>query len=145
MIFKPIIKGLAGTAALLGIYFSVLSLVSGWTFAQSQFSDFWYFIIPLAIGFGVQVGLYSYLKGIIHRGENEGRVLAVSGTTSTAAMISCCAHYLANILPFLAVSGAITFVTQYQIEFFWVGLLFNLAGIIYISEKVIRYKVNENK
>ena len=65
-------------------------------------------------------------------------MVAASGTTSTAAMISCCAHYLVNILPVLGVTGFITLVAQYQIQLFWLGLAFNLAGILYIAPKVIK-------
>ncbi|MEK7161536.1 MAG: hypothetical protein AAB729_02495 [Patescibacteria group bacterium] len=68
-----------------------------------------------------------------------GKTLAVTGTTSTLSMISCCAHYLANIIPILGVAGALSVVAQYQVQFFWVGLLFNLFGIIYIARKVINF------
>lgn len=65
-------------------------------------------------------------------------MVAASGTTSTAAMISCCAHYLVNVLPVLGVTGFITVVAQYQVELLWLGLAFNLAGILYIAPKVIQ-------
>ncbi len=39
---------------LLAAYFGAVSLVSGWRFALSQFSGFWYYIVPLAAGFGIQ-------------------------------------------------------------------------------------------
>lgn len=121
------------------MYFSVLTLVSGWSFALGQFYDFWYFIVSLAIGFGIQIGLYSYLRNAIHHRDGSGKVVAVSGSTSTAAMISCCAHYLANILPALGAAGVITLVAQYQVELFWVGLAANAAGILYIGRKVLKF------
>jgi Cu+-exporting ATPase len=62
--------------------------------------------------------------------------MAASGTTSTAAMISCCAHYLTNIAPVLGATGLVTFAAQYQIEFFWLGIAFNAAGIAYIGSKL---------
>lgn len=117
-----------GVVGLLGVYFSILTLVSGWEFALSQFFEFWPFVISLAIGFGIQIGLYSYLKKAIHQHCASGKVLAVSGTTSTTAMISCCAHYLANILPAVGAAGIVTFVGQYQIQLFWFGLASNAAG-----------------
>lgn len=126
-----------GTAALLVVYFSIVSLISGWPFALSQFSRFWYFIISLAAGFGIQIGLYTYLKNAVRRENASSGILAVSGTTSTAAMISCCAHYFANILPILGVVGFIGLISQYQVEFFWIGLAFNIFGIVYIGRKVI--------
>lgn len=137
MIFKYTIYGSIGTAVLLVIYFSVVSLISGWTFALNQFAQFWYFIVSLAIGFGIQIGLYACLKNAIHQKNGSGGVLAISGTTSTAAMLSCCAHYLVNILPVIGITGIVSFVGQYQIQLFWVGLSFNVGGIIYIARKVI--------
>ena len=54
--------------------------------------------------------------------------------TSTGAMI-CCAHYLVNILPILGVTGFVSIISQYQIKLFWIGIVFNIAGIIYIARK----------
>ena len=118
------------------MYITVVSLVSGWIFAQEQFRQFWYFVVTLAIGFGVQVGLYSYLKSIV-KGVTPS-VVATSGVTSTVAMVSCCAHYLVNILPILGAVGIITVISQYQIQLFWVGLAFNFAGISYMANKVVK-------
>jgi len=42
-IAKSVLYGTLASAILLGVYFVVLTLVSGWSFAQSQFSTFWYF------------------------------------------------------------------------------------------------------
>ena len=133
-----IIKGLLATLILLAFYFTIVVLVSGWSFAQDQFRQFWYYVVTLAIGFGVQVGLYSYLKSSIKSAVSP-KVVATTGATSTAAMISCCAHYLTNILPILGVTGIITFIGQYQIQFFWLGLFFNFLGIIYTGSKIIKF------
>jgi len=54
-------------------------------------------------------------------------------------MISCCTHYLTNILPFIGIAGFVTVVAQYQIELFWFGLASNAAGIAYIGSKVVRF------
>lgn len=131
LIDSAIVKGIAAALILLLVYFTIISWVSGWSFALDQFSQFWYFVVTLAVGFGIQVGLYSYLKT-----KTSGRVLVVSGTTSTAAMISCCAHYLVSFLPVLGAVGIITVISQYQVQLFWVGLIFNLAGITYMASKV---------
>jgi Cu+-exporting ATPase len=63
-------------------------------------------------------------------------MLAASGTTSTAAMVSCCAHYLMNVAPVLGATGLVTFAAQYQVEFFWVGIAFNAAGIAFIGNRL---------
>jgi Cu+-exporting ATPase len=135
---RPLAAATAAFAALLAIYFGVLTLVSGWSFTLSQFEQYWYYVLPLGAGFGIQIGLYTYLKQLALRHEHCRGVVAASGTTSTAAMIACCAHYLTNILPVIGVAGAVTLITQYQVELFWVGLAFNAAGLAYIGHKVVR-------
>lgn len=133
---RPTRFGLLAFGLLLGAYFGVLALVSGWKFTVSQFSEFWYYVLPLSAGFGLQVALYTRLRRLLHQSKDSGAVMAASGTTSSAAMVSCCAHYLVNVAPVLGATGLVTFATQYQVEFFWVGLAFNAAGIAYIGNKL---------
>jgi len=133
---RPLAAGVVAFGALLAIYFSVLTLVSGWSFTVSQFAQYWYYVLPLAAGFGAQVGLYTYLKSLALLHEHCRTVVAASGTTSTAAMVACCAHYLTNILPVIGAAGAVTLIAQYQIELFWVGLASNAAGLAYVGRKV---------
>src|SRR5574340_921455 len=137
-IARPIQFGTGAFMFLLAVYFGVVSLISGADFALGQFATFWYFIVTLAVGFGIQVGLYTYLKNLVGQHRASGKVVAVSGTTSTAAMVSCCAHYLTNILPILGVTGILAVVAEYQVELFWLGLAFNAAGILYVASKVIQ-------
>lgn len=137
-ITKPLIWGILASLILLGIYFLILDLVSGWSFTLEQFFQNWYFIISLAIGFGIQIGLYVYLKNAIY--QNESKVVAVSGTTSTIAMISCCSHYLINILPIIGIAGAVSLIFQYQIQLFWVGVGANFLGILYMVSKIYKFK-----
>ncbi len=127
---------LAG-AALLGAYFAALTLVSGWPFTAEQFGQFWYYIVPLVAGFGVQVALFVRLRELVASSKSAG-VVAASGTTSTAAMVSCCAHYLANIAPVLGATGVVAFAAQFQVELFWAGLAFNLAGIAYVGSRLFK-------
>ena len=138
MKLRAFATGAVAFALLLALYFLLVGLVSGFEYALEQFATYWYFLVALAAGFGAQMGLYTYLKRLVANSSALKKVVAVSGTTSTAAMISCCAHYLTNILPVLGATGLVTIAAQYQVEFFWVGLAFNLAGIAYIVPKVIR-------
>jgi len=135
---EPIQFGIIAFILMFAIYFGTVGLVSGMGFAIEQFSEFWYFIVPLALGFGIQVGLYTYLKNLVGQHGASGKVVAVSGTTSTAAMVSCCTHYLVNIIPVLGVTGFLAIVAEYQVELFWLGLAFNAAGILYVATMVIK-------
>jgi P-type Cu+ transporter len=135
---KPAGYGILSFGLLLAAYFGILTLVSGWKFTVSQFYEFWFYIVPLGAGFGLQVALYFRLRQMLHQSKDSRAVMAASGTTSTAAMISCCAHYLVNIAPVLGATGLVTFATQYQVEFFWVGLAFNAAGIAFIGNRLFQ-------
>jgi Cu+-exporting ATPase len=139
-ITKPFAYGLAATFMLLGLYFFIITLASGWAFAQSQFVNYWYFIVSLSVGFGIQMALYQYIKDMVQSGHGMGKIVGVSGATSTAAMISCCAHYLVNLVPILGVTGLITFVAQYQVKLFWVGILFSIAGIVFMARRIYTFK-----
>ena len=133
---RPLSGGTAALAVLLGIYFGVLTLVSGWGFTVSQFALFWPYIVTLALGFGAQAGLYLYLRQLSAHHHHAHHVVAASGTTSTAAMLACCAHYLTNVLPVLGAVGVVSLVAQYQLELFWISLAFNAAGLFFIGYQV---------
>ena len=137
---KSILYGILASLILLVVYFAILTLVSGWIFALEQFASYWYFIISLTVGFGIQITLYQYIKSLVHSGQGMGKIVGVSGTTSTAAMISCCAHYLVNLVPILGVTGLVTFVAQYQVKLFWMGIFFNITGIVYMVSKIYKLK-----
>lgn len=133
---KSIIYGFLASLALLLVYFSVLTFISGWNFAFSQFLRYWYFIISLSLGFGIQIAIFTYLKNAVKNIGGSGKVIAVSGATSTAAMISCCSHYLINLLPIIGITGLVTIVSQYQVQLFYVGLAFNFLGIVYMLKRL---------
>ena len=134
----PVAAGSVASAALLAVYLGVLTAVSGWGFTLDQVAAYWYFILALAVGFGLQVGLYLRLKHVVGGLGADRTVVAATGTTSTAAMVSCCTHYLVNILPVLGASGFVALVSQYQVELFWLGLAASAAGTAFITTRLLK-------
>jgi Cu+-exporting ATPase len=134
----PAIYGGLAMLALLGLYFSALTLVSGWEFTAAEFRRYWYFIVALAAGFGAQVALFIRLRSLVGTSKEPGAVVAASGTTSTAAMVSCCAHYLVNVAPVLGATGLVAFAAQFQVELFWVGLAFSAGGTTFVLSRVLK-------
>lgn len=128
---------LAGVA-LLALYFGVLTLVSSWEFAVEQFAEYRAFIVALAIGFGLQAGLFIYLHRAAHAAAT-GKVFAASGTTSGVAMLSCCTHYLVNLIPVLGATGLLTLVSEYQVQLLWVGVASNIAGIAFMVRRLVGF------
>ena len=131
-------SGVLVSAIMLSFYFGALTLVSGWDFTVQQFIEFWPFIVALAVGFGIQVGLFVYLRRAVHSAAS-GKVVAATGTTSGVAMVSCCSHYLVNLLPALGATGLVSLIGQYQTELFWFGIAANLAGIGYIGSRLVSF------
>jgi Cu+-exporting ATPase len=133
---KPVVAGLVAFAALFTLYLGILTAVSGWAFTLDQLATYWYYIVALAAGFGLQIGLYTRLKQVVAGAGADRAVVATSGTTSGAAMVSCCAHYLTNLLPVVGASGLVALVSQYQVQLFWFGLAASAAGTAFVATRL---------
>lgn len=131
--------GIVAASLLLAAYFGIVSALSGFAAAKTQFAQYSYYLLSLSIGFGIQFALYRVLAQAIRARAKDRTVLAVSGTTSTAAMISCCAHYLVNVIPLLGAAGAVTLIAQYQTELFWIGIALNFLGIVFIASRLYSF------
>jgi hypothetical protein len=129
-ILIPALAGVAGSLFLMGIYLGLVSLAESSSHALDLFWQDRAFVVPILIGFGLQVGLFTRLKlGLQLHGPVAGATTAAGGGVSTAAMVACCAHHVADVLPVLGLSAAAAFLAQWKIPFMVVGLLTNLAGI----------------
>jgi YHS domain-containing protein len=133
-LLRPIAFGLLAVLGLLAFYLGIVTLAQGWAHAIEQLAEDRWFVGAIASGFGTQVGLFTYLKGL-HAQAAAGGVAASTGT-STAAMLACCAHHLADILPIVGLSGAAIFLNAYKTPLLWVGILMNLIGIVYLLRKI---------
>lgn len=127
---NPWLAGLAGSGFLIGLYFLILSVANSPGYAISQFRSLWYWFLPLVIGFGVQLGLYTYVKRFEHdKLHGAGASVAASSGVSAGAMIACCLHHIADLLPLLGLSAAAIFLIEYQIPFIILGIASNAIGI----------------
>ncbi len=133
----PILMGFIGALALFALYMSIVTLAQGWQHAIELFGQDAWLVIPIMAGFGVQVGLYTYLQGMLRRGSRSSKVMVgVGGGTSTAAMVACCAHHVADLLPLLGLSAAASFLAAYKIPFMLIGLAMNVIGIVIIVSAI---------
>ena len=131
--------GLLGSAGLLILYLVLVSLAQGWEHAVDLLAEDAWIVGPILAGFGLQVGLYTYLKTVIHAAaRGAGALTGAGGGTSTAAMVACCAHHAVDVLPLVGLSAAATFLAEYRILFMLFGLATNLVGIGVISALILR-------
>jgi len=143
---KPFLYGVLGAFGLIGIYFMTLSILNTFDYALSQFANMWYWFMSLAIGFGVQLGLYVYIKTFDHEKiKGAAASVATSGGVSTGAMIACCLHHVADFLPLLGLSAAAIFLTKYQVPFIVLGIFSNVIGITLMLKNMQKHKIFETE
>jgi hypothetical protein len=131
---------MVGAALLAGVYVGIVSLAESPAHALDLFwADRW-LVIPIMLGFGTQVGLFTYLKlGLfVPAGAASGATTAAGGGLSTAAMVACCAHHLTDVLPLVGLTAAAMFLAQWKVPFMLVGLGSNLVGIGIMLRQVVR-------
>ncbi len=139
-ILFPLGAGLLGAVFLTAIYLGIVSLAESPEHALELFWQDKLFVIPIILGFGTQVGLFTLLKkglympvhapsALLRASPASGATTAAGGGMSTMAMVACCAHHVADVLPLVGLTAAATFLANWEIPFMVVGLLTNLIGI----------------
>lgn len=139
---KPLFWGSSGAILLLILYFIILTLANSFSHALEQFLLLWYWILALVIGFGFQVGLYSYIRLKIRQRKIKAvanKELAASAGVSTGSMIACCAHHLIDVLPILGLSAVFLFLADYQMFFLLLGVASNVIGAIFMLEIIKKH------
>jgi hypothetical protein len=127
--------GILAAIAIVGIYLTMNTLTADSYFAKVQFGEYRWWIVGLAIGLGTQVTLFTFFR--VHlRGKKKTAAnssMATSGGVSTVAMMACCSHYVATVIPLLGISflsaTAVASLEQYQPFFFLAGVVSYLFGI----------------
>lgn len=146
----PVIAGILAALAMLGVYILILTVFQDFSHAMQQAAQDWLWVGLVAMGFGTQIGLYTYLRFIIHAAKAAGATaMTGAGTgTSTLGMIACCAHHLTDFAPLVGLtgasglSGAIGFFTEWKYAFIALGLGMNAIGIIVTLRTIRRSKAH---
>jgi len=137
----PLGAGVLGAIFLTGVYLGIVSLAESPEHALDLFWQDKAFVIPILLGFGTQVGLYTLLKKGLYMPMHlpaAGATTAAGGGMSTMAMVACCAHHVADVLPLVGLTAAATFLANWKIPFMVVGLLTNLIGIAVMLREIVR-------
>lgn len=133
---RSVAAGLVGGIALLGLYLAIISLAQGVTHAFEQLVADATFVGLIAAGFGTQVALFVELRAVDRQHRAAAAVTAAGTGTSVAAMLACCAHHAADLLPLVGLSAAAVFLNQYKTPLLLVGLGMNLVGIMVIARQL---------
>lgn len=134
------LAGVLAALALVGLYLGLVAWAQDFGHARDLLWDDRYFVGAIAAGFGVQVGLFVYLKCLLSaRSKASASAGTAAGTgTSTAAMLACCAHHLTDALPVLGLSGLAVFLGDYRVPLMAVGIGVNALGVVFMLRLVVR-------
>ncbi|HHN65590.1 MAG TPA: hypothetical protein ENK09_09535 [Nitrospirae bacterium] len=130
---RPYIWGVTSGAVLFLVYSVILTVSNSLKHAVEELLLYWYWIFPLIGGFGLQAGLYSYIKASLKAKRTSGVASAsvvTAGGVSTTSMVACCAHHVTDLLPLVGLSAAVVFLNKFQSIFFLIGIVSNTVGVI---------------
>lgn len=124
---------LAGGGGLVLLYVLTLSVLNGVAYTVDTTLALWYWMAPLVVGFGLQMGLFAHSRSLAKAGmsPHSSGVMA-SGGASAVSMIACCAHHLTDVLPLVGLAGVTLLLSSYQSLFLLAGVLSNVVGIAFI-------------
>jgi cation transport ATPase len=132
---RSYLYGLLASVAVVGAYLGMNTLTADWYFARIQLSEYRWWILSLAVGLGIQVTLFTRFRAHF-RGQKikaAKSTMAASGGMSATAMMACCSHYLAAVIPALGVpflsATVVASIAEYQNYFFLAGVITCLFGI----------------
>lgn len=134
----PILAGVIAAFGMVGMYTLILTVFQDFTHAMQQARQDWLWVGLVALGFGLQIGLYVHLRLVVSATKTAGATAATGAgtTTSTLGMVACCAHHLTDLAPLVALtgasslSGAISFLNEWKYAFIALGLMVNAIGIL---------------
>lgn len=148
-VLLPIGTGLAGGFFLFALYVGIVSIAES---PQHAIEFFWqdrWLVLPIIIGFGVQVALFVVLKLNVSLSPEgvrpHGMLTGANGVTSTVGMVACCAHHAVDVLPIIGLTTVASFLAAYRTSLMVASLVITLIGIGLMLSKllIIRRKVTE--
>lgn len=130
MIILPIVSGILSAIGLLALYGVTLVSLNGWSGSLEEIQSLWWLLVPLAIAFGTQVGMFIALKRCARTGG--GTAVAGGGASAGVSMLACCVHHASDALPFLGMSAVGFFLIRFQKPLLLVSIAINSIGIWYM-------------
>ena len=127
---KPLVVFITAFLGLLLLNIAIVAILSkSISFATEQFLSLKIFLVPIAVGFGLQAALYSLIKA------KNALLMVGSGSINTGAMVACCAHHIADLIPLMAIVGISAFLVYIQKYLLIGALVLNWLIVIYLYKK----------
>jgi hypothetical protein len=137
MSLASLFVGALATAGLVALYLGLISLAQGFDHAIYQLRADLPFVAAVALGFGIQVGLFAELRATHSRSRGLGTMTAAGAGAGGAAMLACCAHHMVDVLPLVGLSAATVFLNDYRAPIVALSLGMNVLGIGLIGRQLV--------
>lgn len=128
----PVGVGVLGTLAMSGVYLGIVSLARSPAHALSLFREDRALVIPILLGFGLQVGLFTLLKTGLYlpvHAPASGVVTAPAAASQRRRWWPAASHHVTDVLPLVGLSAGAVFLANWKVPFMIAGLATNLLGI----------------
>ena len=138
--------GVLGATALVALYLGIVTIAQG---REHAFELLWgdrVFVGLIGAGFGTQIGLFAYVRLLQRALARESVVIAGAGTaTSSVAMVACCAHHLADVLPIIGLGGLAVFLVELRTPLILLALATNALSVGITMRQVLRIKAGYHR
>lgn len=141
---RHILIGVGAAVLLMLLYMGIITLAEGLDHALDQTSKLWYWVLALVGGFGIQAGLFSFIRQELKKRRAAATAsVAATGGVSAGSMAACCAHHLSDVLPLIGLSGLAAFLADYQVFFIILGVVSNVVGITIMLDTIQRHGLSQ--
>ena len=141
---RSLAAGVLAAAMMALFYVAVVRGASGsWNHLGNQARQDWAYLTVIVTGFGLQITLVAELR---HRHRLDTAMTGAGGAgagASSAGMVACCAHHIADLVPFIGATGAATFLIDYRVPFMVVGIGINAVGVSIAARRLQRLRAQD--
>jgi hypothetical protein len=144
IIMISLLFGLLGSLFISAIFFITMTVFASFSAGIDILKSLFFWMIPLIAGFGIQAGLFSYMKQVLNQKNamlSATASVSASGGMSAVSMLACCAHHFTDILPFLGVTALAAFFLQFQQLFLAIGISSNIVGIFLMLKNIVTHEL----
>ena len=127
---RRIRNGIAASLSLIAFYLIVNYLTSGTEGALWNFRNYWYYIVAIDVGFGIQIALYTHIRAFHH-----SCMSVATGGVSAGSMVACCLHHVTDFVPIFG-TGLSFALSAYTEILMLIGVLSSAVGIAWMLATV---------
>ena len=142
---KHYILGFIASILMFTTYFGVMLIFNPLVYVIEDLISKFVLISLIVVSFGIQVGLFTYIRNFNKLSSLSRGQTAMSGGVSSTSMLVCCLHHVTELIPLIGISAFTIFLVKYQLLFLYIGVLFSILSIINLVLHIKKYHLFNDK